>query len=92
MPGIRLTPGQARALGERLTHAAALVRRLADAVRETARRLAQILRPIVDRLQQLGVVPPADRGGCGRRRPAARLATDRPAWASPYGPAPNRHR
>jgi hypothetical protein len=28
-----------------------------------------------------------------RRRPhAVRLAGDRPAWASPYGPAPRRHR
>ncbi|MFF5655255.1 hypothetical protein [[Kitasatospora] papulosa] len=90
----RLTPDQARAVGEQLAHAAAMLRRVVDAFREVARRLNEAIRPLVDYLRRCGVLEePAGRAGRAGRRPRPTTRTgDRPAWASPYGPAPTGHR
>ncbi|CAL9610178.1 hypothetical protein SUDANB1_05609 [Streptomyces sp. enrichment culture] len=73
----RLTPEQARAIGEVFARVTDWFRTLYDQLRAFAARLAETLRPLVRLAEQI------------RQHPAARRR-DRPAWASPYGPAPRR--
>ncbi|MDQ0961966.1 hypothetical protein QFZ66_005844 [Streptomyces sp. B4I13] len=72
-----LTPDQARAVGAALDRLAAWWRRLREQFTALARRVIDTARDLT-RL--------ADLAHAAVHRP------DRPAWASPYGPAPKGHR
>lgn len=71
----RLTPDQARAVGETLARVAAHFRALVEQLQALARQLAETLAPLARAVEQL--------------RPAL-VPADRPAWRSPYGPAHRR--
>lgn len=72
----RLTTEQARATGEALARAGALIRQLLDAFREFARRVLEQVQPLLRLAQQAR---------------AAVTVPGRPAWQSPYGPPRRRH-
>lgn len=79
----RLTPDQARTLGEHFARAATYVRQVMDALRQLAVAAARALRQAAEAF-----------AGAHSSRPVAdtaRMVAVRPAWQSPYGPAPRRH-
>jgi len=76
MRDFRLTPEQARAVGEQLARVSEWFRQFCEQLRALARQVAEALRPVARLAEQL--------------RPALERP-DRPAWASPYGPPPRRH-
>ena len=88
-------PEQITALYERATRAGDLIRRFIDGFKELARRIAPFLRAFVVRVNP-GEAPTADPLGLAYRAAAGTrprmTAQSRPAWASPYGPAPRRSR
>lgn len=71
----RLTPEQARAAGEMLRRVLDGFRRLFEQLRAAALRALEALRPLVRQ---------------AARAHATLVRSDRPAWASPYGPPPRR--
>ncbi|EMF31119.1 hypothetical protein H114_00782 [Streptomyces gancidicus BKS 13-15] len=89
---LRLTPEAQQALRDHMARAAEVWRQLVDAFRQMARAVTAAVRPLVEFLRRNGyTAPPSDRRRA-RPRTAVTWRADRPAWASPYGPAPRRHR
>ncbi len=88
---LRLTPEMEQALRDHMARAAQMWRQLVDAFRQMARAVTAAVRPVVEFLRRNGYTAPPGRPGHRRTRAPFQPA-DRPAWASPYGPAPRRHR
>lgn len=74
---IRLTPEEARAAGETLQRLLGWFRQLREQLRLAALRALEALRSLTAFAERV--------------RAARATCPDRPAWASPYGPAPRRH-
>ncbi|MGW1527551.1 hypothetical protein [Streptomyces sp. NPDC002159] len=72
-----LTPEEARVAGERLQHILSLLRQLREQLRLAARSVPEALRAVTAFAERV--------------RAARAACPGRPAWASPYGPAPRRH-
>ncbi|MFE3033077.1 hypothetical protein ACFXKY_15705 [Streptomyces canus] len=72
MPSTLLTPEQAHAVGAALQRLVAWWQRLREQFAALAERVTETTRHLVR----------------FAARTRARVRTDRPAWASPYGPAP----
>lgn len=83
---LRLTPEMQQALRDHMARAAQVWRQLVDAFRQMARTVTAAVRPLAEFLRRNGPTAPP-----GRRPRAPFQPVDRPAWASPYGPAPRRH-
>jgi hypothetical protein len=77
------TSEQPGTTGEALARVADWFRALREQLTALARRLSQALRPLAEQLRTLGE---------RLRTDPARRHRDRPAWCSPYGPAPRRRR
>ncbi|MFI1957019.1 hypothetical protein ACH46L_03760 [Streptomyces althioticus] len=88
---LRLTPEVEQALRDHMARSAQVWRQLVDAFRQMARAVTAAIRPVVEFLRRNGYTAPPT-GRPGRRPRAPFQPADRPAWASPYGPAPRRHR
>lgn len=88
---LRPTPELAQALRDHVARAAEMWRQLVDAFRQMARAVTAAIRPVVEFLRRNGYITPPT-GRPGRRPRAPFQPTDRPAWASPYGPAPRRRK
>ncbi|MXM66761.1 hypothetical protein GR925_25850 [Streptomyces sp. HUCO-GS316] len=92
MQFLSMTPEQREALRAHMERTADLMRRLIDGFRELARQVVPALRAFT----ALTSPPPApDPLGLAYRAaagsPPRMTAAARPAWVSPYGPAPRRH-
>lgn len=88
------TPEQAEAIRARLQRTGDLLRRFLDDFAQAARRwLAPALRAVTAMVRACqGQAPAPDPLGLAYQAAAGPRATraPRPAWASPYGPAPRR--
>lgn len=73
----RLTPAQRETIGAAISAAMRRIRELFDLLRQVARAWAETLRAATAHARTLADTLNARRA-------------DRPAWASPYGPAPRR--
>lgn len=87
------TPEQITALRERAARTADVFRAFLDGFKELARRICPFLRNLGALLDR-DRAPAADPLGLAYRAAAGArprmTAQSRPAWASPYGPAPRR--
>ncbi|MFM9590765.1 hypothetical protein ACKI16_29685 [Streptomyces scabiei] len=91
-----LTPEQAVLFRDSMARTADLFRQLVDAIRECVRRAAPAMRAITAYVEALqSGRPAADPLGLAYKAAAGTrprmTAQARPAWVSPYGPAPRRH-
>ncbi|UJV42937.1 hypothetical protein [Streptomyces sp. AMCC400023] len=90
MQPLHLTPEQIAALNAQRERVAEFFRQLIEGFRELVRQVSPVIRAFADYVNGGPVRDPlglAYQAASGTRRPAPR----RPAWVSPYGPAPRRH-